>query len=97
MKNRTMKVKVTKVMAKLLNEKFPKYSFSVEEHTTGWWSDPDDYNPRTGNTKMLVVHYPASYYALPKSFTTSDLVSCFKHSDHTLEGFLKQIWSMVEI
>lgn len=92
-----MKVKVTKVMAKLLNEKFPQFTFRVEEHTTGWFSDPLDYNPKTGHTKMLVVYYPGEYYALPKCFTTTDLAKCFKHSDHTLDGFLKQVWSMVEI
>lgn len=92
-----MKVKVTKVMANLLNKEFPKFRFAVEEHTTGWWSDPIDYNVKTGKTKMLTVYYPASYYALPKSFTTTDLAKCFKASDHTLEGFLKQVWAMVEV
>lgn len=92
-----MKVKVTKAMAKLLNESFPRYHFSVEEHTTGWWSDPADYNPKTGHTKMLVVRYPAAYYALPKTFSTTDLAKCFRASDRTLDGFLKQVWSMVEI
>lgn len=92
-----MKVKVTKVMASLLNKEIPTYSFGVEEHTTGWWSDSIDYNPKTGRTKFLVVHYPASYYALPKSFSTSDLAQCFRRSDHTLEGFIKQVKDMVEI
>lgn len=92
-----MKVKVTKVMAKLLNEKFPRYTFRVEEHTTWMYSDPIDYNPKTGHTKVLVVYYPGEYYAMPQSFSTSDLLKCFKRSDHTLDGFLKQVWSMVEI
>lgn len=92
-----MKVKVTKVMAKLLNERFPRYTFRVEEHTTWMFSDPIDYNPKTGHTKVLVVYYPGEYYAMPQSFSTSDLLKCFKRSDHTLDGFLKQVWSMVEI
>lgn len=92
-----MKVQVTKVMAKLLNKEIPEYSFSVEKHTTGWWSDPADYDPKTGNTKLLVVYYPGHYYALPKSFSTKDLSQCFKRSDHSLEGFIKQVRDMVEI
>lgn len=92
-----MKVKVTKVMANLLNKEIPEFTFSVEEHTTGWWSDPDDYNPKTGHTKFLVVNYPAAYYALPKTFSTKDLVYCFRHSDRTLEGFIQQVREMVMI
>lgn len=92
-----MKVQVTKVMAKLLNKEIPQFSFSVEEHTTGWFSDPDDYNPKTGRTKVLVVNYPPHYYAIPQVFTTKDLVQCFHRSDRTLEGFIKQVKDMVMI
>lgn len=92
-----MKVQVTKVMAKLLNKEIPQFSFSVEEHTTGWWSDPTDYNPKTGRTKVLVVGYPPAYYAMPQVFTTKDLVQCFRRSDRSLEGFIQQVKDMVMI
>lgn len=92
-----MKVQVTKVMAKFLNKEIPEFTFSVEEHTTGWFSDPNDYNPKTGLTKVLVVNYPPRYYAMPQVFTTKDLLQCFRHSDRTTEGFVKQVRDMVMI
>lgn len=92
-----MKVQVTKVMANLLNKEIPEFTFRLEKHSTGWWSDPDDYDCKTGLTKFLVVYYPASYYALPQSFSTKDLVQCFRRSDRTLEGFIKQVKDMVMI
>lgn len=92
-----MKVQVTKVMAKLLNKEIPEFTFSVEEHTTGWWSDPADYNPKTGRTKVIVVGYPPAYYAMPQVLTTADLSHCFRHSDRTVEGFIARVRDMVEI
>lgn len=92
-----MLVKVTKVMANLLNKEIPEFTFTVEKHTTGWWSDPNDYDPKTGHTKFLVVYYPAKYYALPKSFSTKDLIDCFKKSDRSLPGFISQVRDMVMI
>lgn len=92
-----MLVKVTKVMANVLNSELPEFSFSVEKHTTGWFSDPDDFDSRTGLTKVLVVRYPAHYYALPKSFTTKDLLDCYKRSDRSFTGFISQVKEMVMI
>lgn len=92
-----MKVQVTKVMAKFLNKEIPEFTFKMEKHTTGWWSDPDDYDCKTGMTKFITVYYPAQYYALPKSFSTKDLIQCFRQSDRTVEGFVKAVRNMVEI
>ena len=92
-----MKVQVTKVMANLLNKEIPEFTFRLEKHSTGWWSDTNDYDCKTGLTKFLVVYYPPKYYALPKSFSTKDLAQCFRSSDHTLEGFIARVRDMVEI
>ena len=43
-----MKVQVTKVMANLLNKEIPEFTFRLEKHSTGWWSDLTDYDCKTG-------------------------------------------------
>lgn len=92
-----MKVKVTKTMVKFLNDSIPEYHFSMGMVNTWYYSDPIDYDMKTGKTKVITVNYPPEYYAMPGQISTSDLSKCFKASDHTVSGFIKQIRRQIEI
>lgn len=93
-----MKVRVSKVMAKVLAKAIQEYKIIWEDMT------PRDYDVYVGglcgyfdNYRAIKVIYPDSYYACPRYITTNDLVKAFKSSDGTLDSFIEQIRDMIEI
>lgn len=104
-----MQVKVSKTMAKFLNENLLKskgYKAVFQEFTPDQYSlyvsynimdHENDYNYNTGKMKSIKILYPDNYYAVPRFLTTNDLVRIFKNSDKTVSGFLNQLWNEIEI
>lgn len=104
-----MQVKVSKVMAKFLNENLLKskgYKAVFQEFTPDQYSlyvsynimdNENDYNYNSGKMKSIKIVYPDDYYAVPRFLTTNDLVKIFKNSDKTVSGFLVQLWNEIEI
>lgn len=110
-KKNNMKVMVSKVMERELNKffkdkpPFNKYSFeygecSLEEYKFHIGSPMDnevDWLYEKSKFKFIEVIYPEEYYAMSTYLTTNVLLRCFRHSNKTLEGFMKQVEMEVEI
>lgn len=110
-KKNNMKVMVSKVMERELNKffkdkpPFNKYSFeygecSVEEYNFHIGDPMDnevDWLYEKSKFKFIEVIYPEEYYAMPTYITTTMLLRCFRHSNKTLESFMKQVEMEVEI
>ena len=92
-----MKVQVTKAMATFLNKNIQQYTFSVAKVHTWYYSDPIDYDNKSGMTKVIRVSYPAEYYAMPKELSTTDLAKIFMRSDRTADGFIQAVMREIEI
>ena len=99
-----MKVKVSKVFAKAVNEIAEKYGkrFHAEVRTRGVrpyenWCDAD-YNWDTDEVRELVVTYPAEYYACPRYVRTDELLAEFnRRAVKTWAEFEQMIVDMFEI
>lgn len=99
-----MKVKVSKVFAKAVNEIAEKYGkrFHAEVRTRqalDWenWCDAD-YNWTTNEVRELVVTYPSEYYACEKRWRTDQILAEFnRRAVKTWEQFERMIVDMFEI
>ena len=104
-----MKVKVTKVMTSEINKYFKKngigYTAYFVEYTPNEYSiyvgstmcHEDDYDWTKNVMKAIKIAYPDSYYAMPRYLTSNDLYKLFRKCNKTLEGFMKELYSEVEI
>ena len=78
-----MKVKVSKVFAKAVNEIAEKYGkrfhAEVRKRKIGMWENfcDADFNWETDEVRELVVTYPAEYYACPRYVRTDELLAEF--------------------
>lgn len=63
----------------------------------GWYSNDIDYDPATEKYNVIMVTYPAEYYAAPQYLTTKILNKLFKASNRTAESFIKEIHDYVAI
>lgn len=101
-----MKLKATKVLAKLLNEKIKDYEISLvkfSEREFKWNVDIDSYNHeidfdyRTNKYNVLCIYYPQNYYACNKYVTTKELYNIYNKSDKTLDNFIQKFFEYIEI
>lgn len=108
---KTVKVMVSKVMAKTLNEEFTKrgLKFCKFEYRECGCREYEirvnmypiqhmnDWIDSKSKFKYIVVWYNPNCYALPKYLTTRDLAKLFDKSDGTLDGFVNAVRNEVEI
>ena len=101
-----MKLKATKVLAKLLNEKIKDYEISLVKFSKNafeWYVDMDsykhtiDFDWKTDKFSVICVSYPCEYYANDKYITTKNLCEIFKNSNKTLDGFIEKFFEYVEV
>ena len=101
-----MKLKCTKVMAKLLNEKIKDYEITLEKMTERQFAflvDLDSFNHEidfdcaTNKFNVLCVNYPQDYYANNRYITTKELIKIYNQSNKTLDGFIQSFFEYVEI
>ena len=99
-----MKVKVSKVFAKAVNEIAEKYGkrFHAEVRTRGVRPYENfcdaDFNWETDEVRELVVTYPAEYYACPRYVRTDELLAEFnRRGVKAWEQFERMIVDMFEI
>lgn len=59
--------------------------------------DYGDFDASTGLIKFITVIYKDECYSVNRYFTTHDLIKEFNHSDHTYDGFMNQVLSLIEI
>lgn len=91
-----MKIKTSKVLAKLLNDNIKEFNIYQQKLTPqqfGWYVDcinshDNDYDYKTDKYSVLYITYPANWYANTKYITTDDLYQIFKKSNKTLNGFI---------
>lgn len=99
-----MKIKVSKVFAKFVNEVAEEFGkkFHAEVVTRRLrpyenWCD-DDYNWETGLVRELVVTYPPAYYACPRIVRTDELVAEFNSRGvKTWDGLKRMVVDMFEV
>lgn len=99
-----MKVKVSKVFAKFVNETAKEFGkkFRAEVQTRQLrpyenWCD-EDYNWTTNEVRELVVTYPYEYYACPKVVRTDELVAEFnRRGVKSWDGLKRMVIDMFEI
>lgn len=104
-----MKIQVTKVFAKFINETAKQMNFKVaaevvELSERGYLlnvGDPDfyqDYNPTTGKFKAILVTYPAEYCAACRYIGTPELVRKFRYNNiRTVDELREMLRDMLEI
>lgn len=101
-----MKVKVSKTMAKMLNDKIKEYTItfaSMSEHNYKMSVDIDifnhdiDYDWINNRYNVIMIEYPCEYYACNNYLTTKDLTKAFDKSDKTLDGFIQAVKNMIEV
>lgn len=105
-----MKLKTSKVMANLLNEKMKekglKYNITqmkLTEKQFSFYVDIDsylhtqDFDYKTEKFNVIAVEYPLGYFANTKFLTTKDLTKIYNTSDKTFNGFLDSFKDYVEI
>lgn len=104
-----MKVKVSKVMEKFINQNVAhvcgcrchlvKMSVQSYEYNVDYNAirNEMDYDPKTGNMKALLIEYSPESYAMPKYITTRDLLKAFKSSNKTANGFINELTDMIAI
>ena len=99
-----IKVKVTKVMAKRLNECFPKYHITFEELTPrafginvsyDAYRHEEDWDYEKGVFKTIKVSYPYEFYAMPMYLTTEHLRIACKDCNGTFEDFVRSVANMI--
>jgi hypothetical protein len=57
----------------------------------------EDYRPGRLKYAAIRITYPDTYYAMPQYLTTRDLLSCYRMSDKTLNGYLHQVQEAISI
>ena len=105
-----MKLKTSKVMAKMLNEKIKDfgldYKITQKQITLeqfklyvdfDFWEHENDYNSSNQKFNVLEIEYPLDYYACNRYLTTNDLIKIYKDSNKTFNGFLDSFKNYVEI
>lgn len=105
-----MKIKVSKVFAKFVNETAKEagkqftakvIGMSANEYAChcGLWSDPyADYNARTGKFDVLAVYYPGEFYACPRYVGTEELTNEVRRARvDNFEDLARLIVDMFEI
>lgn len=103
-----MKVKATKTMAKELQKALKADGIAVEQiHMSpsafrflvdlNEYKHEIDYNINTGMFNVIRVVYPLKYYACTRYLTTADLMSCYRMSDKTFDGFINSVCETVRI
>lgn len=104
-----MKVKVTKVMTDEINKYFQKNGIGYTAYFVEY--SPTEYNIYVGSSmchendydwtknkmKAIKIAYPDNYYAMPRYLTTDDLYKMFWKCNKTIDGFMKELHSEVEI
>lgn len=108
-----MRVQVTKTMTAALNKALKTRKSSIKsfiydavnvndyillcgEYDT-FYNERYDYSSDDGTFKLIKVCYKSECYALDDVITTNDLIKAFKASDHTLNGFINEIFNKYEI
>lgn len=100
-----MKVKVTNVFRKFLQEQISGYNFRLIEldvenyrmiidYDLYSW---EDFNAAKRTMKAIKVIYPADCYAMPRYLSTRELNEIFSRSDRTAAGFIEAIKQEIEI
>ena len=102
-----MQIKTTKAFCKELQKQLPKGYHAIQrEYTYNEYrmyidclNDPaPDYNSRTGKFSAIVIYYPDSYYAAPRTLTTRELIRFYqRESDRTWSGFWNAVRNAIEI
>jgi hypothetical protein len=103
-----MKLRTTKKLAKLLNDKIKNYTIRheklsrivFERNVDSYSFDHDvDYDYTTNTYNVFIVDYPPEYYAIPRYITTKDLRRIFNSNkcDGTLENFIQAFYNDIEI
>lgn len=106
-----MKVMISKVMAKMLNEEFEKRGLKFCEFEYRECGCREygvrvnmypiqhmrDWIDSKSKFKYIAVWYNPHCYALPRYLTTNDLVKLFRESDGTLNGFVNAVRNEVEV
>lgn len=61
-------------------------------------ANPDlDFLDSSGMYGVIVIKYKPEYYAPNLYLTTTDLIRCYKRSNGTARGFLKEVENEIEI
>lgn len=102
-----MKVMVSKVMAKTLQEHIKQYTIRYKEVSTDYYklyvdtdvfSHDNDFNCNTGKMKVIEVIYPSEFFAIERYITTNDLNRIFNNAKGAmLEDFVKSFMNEYEI
>lgn len=107
-----MKIQVSKIFAKFINETAKKKGFQAAAAVVDlsenqyryfvgdvWEADQyGDYNYRTGKYKAIIIEYPAAYYASPVYLTTAALNREYRRAGvRDLEGLENMIQDLLEI
>ena len=104
-----MIVKVSKVMAKFLNENLnlncvESVSYGECDVKTyeryidmDYWKQEADYLINKNKFKYLQVNYKDECYASPTYLNTNDLIKAIRRSDRTAQGFCQKVAEIVEI
>ena len=99
-----MRIKVSKVFAKAVNEIAEKYGKQFHAHVRSRqlrqhenWCDAD-FNWDTNEVRELVVSYPSDYYACEQVFSTDEILAEYNRRNvRTWEQFEKMIIDLFEI
>lgn len=96
-----MKLTTTKALASALNKEFENLDIHKEQITRNdfscFWNNEKDYDFSTGKFNVIVVDYPAHYYAMPRLITTKDLERIYHSSNGTWKDFVKEFFEEVQI
>lgn len=57
----------------------------------------EDYKPDRHTYAAIRITYPETCYAMPQHLTTRDLLSCYRWSDKTLNGYLHHVQEAISI
>ena len=105
-----MKVQATKTMAKEI-ERYAKQNgkayraefvtMSRDEYARNVddiWDNARDYNSAIGKMQVILITYPAEYYAIPRFLTTRTLSRAFHDcGEKTFDNFMKAVNNECEI
>lgn len=108
-----MKIKVSKVFAEFINKTAKEMNFCVSakviELTENMYRfhvdsnifnayDYNDVNENTGKFKVIILTYPANYYAVPNYLTTYQLTKEFRRRNITdVDGLKNMIRNLCEV
>lgn len=91
-----MKIKTSKVLAKLLNDNIKEFDICQRKITSRHFrlcvdctqTHDNDYDYKTDKYSVLCITYPSNWYANSVYITTDDLHRIYKQSNKTLNGFI---------